>query len=82
MQYWIYLQSVLKRGQKPMKCPKCSSMNDKVIGSRVTDNGAAVRRRRLCRDCSARWTTYEKEWPEAPVTEPVLKDPRISRQAH
>ncbi|MEX2213870.1 MAG: transcriptional regulator NrdR [Phycisphaeraceae bacterium] len=42
-----------------MRCPYCSVDNDKVIDSRATDGGAAVRRRRQCVACGKRFTTYE-----------------------
>lgn len=43
-----------------MKCPFCGFMEDKVIDSRPTDEGSAIRRRRECIKCSKRFTTYEK----------------------
>jgi len=43
-----------------MKCPYCSFIEDKVIDSRPTDEGSAIRRRRECTNCSKRFTTYEK----------------------
>ena len=43
-----------------MRCPKCSSMDDKVIDSRAVRNGAAIRRRRSCLNCGHRFTTYEE----------------------
>jgi transcriptional repressor NrdR len=43
-----------------MKCPFCSVDNDKVIDSRLSDNGFAIRRRRECLDCSRRYTTFER----------------------
>ncbi len=42
-----------------MKCPRCSKDDDKVIDSRAVRDGRAVRRRRECLDCGARFTTYE-----------------------
>lgn len=42
-----------------MKCPYCSSDNDKVVDSRASREGAAIRRRRQCLDCERRFTTYE-----------------------
>lgn len=42
-----------------MKCPYCSHNADKVIDSRETAEGAAIRRRRECLNCSRRFTTYE-----------------------
>lgn len=43
-----------------MKCPYCEFLDSKVIDSRPTDEGQAIRRRRECIDCGKRFTTYEK----------------------
>ena len=43
-----------------MKCPYCEYEESKVIDSRPTDEGEAIRRRRECLKCSKRFTTYEK----------------------
>jgi transcriptional repressor NrdR len=43
-----------------MKCPFCGYDEDKVIDSRPTDEGSAIRRRRECIKCTRRFTTYEK----------------------
>ena len=43
-----------------MKCPFCEYEESKVIDSRPTDEGEAIRRRRECLKCSKRFTTYEK----------------------
>lgn len=43
-----------------MKCPFCSEDDSKVIDSRPTDDGHAIRRRRECGACKNRFTTYEK----------------------
>lgn len=43
-----------------MKCPYCEYFESKVIDSRPTDEGQAIRRRRECINCSKRFTTYEK----------------------
>lgn len=42
-----------------MKCPYCSSNEDKVIDSRETMDGSVIRRRRECLNCNKRFTTYE-----------------------
>ena len=42
-----------------MKCPFCSSDEDKVIDSRSSNEGKSVRRRRECLKCDKRYTTYE-----------------------
>ena len=43
-----------------MKCPKCQADDDKVLDSRSARDGAAIRRRRECLKCGARFTTYEE----------------------
>lgn len=43
-----------------MKCPFCDFYETKVIDSRPTDEGQAIRRRRECIKCNRRFTTYEK----------------------
>lgn len=43
-----------------MICPYCSADHDKVIDSRSSEGGHAVRRRRECLSCGRRFTTYEK----------------------
>jgi len=43
-----------------MKCPFCENLDTKVIDSRPTEEGQAVRRRRECDKCNKRFTTYEK----------------------
>jgi transcriptional repressor NrdR len=42
-----------------MKCPFCGEFDNKVIDSRVSKDGAVIRRRRECLDCTRRFTTYE-----------------------
>lgn len=42
-----------------MKCPFCGYSDDKVIDSRSSSEGSAVRRRRECLECGKRFTTYE-----------------------
>jgi transcriptional repressor NrdR len=42
-----------------MKCPFCGELDNKVIDSRVSKDGNAIRRRRECIDCTRRFTTYE-----------------------
>jgi transcriptional repressor NrdR len=43
-----------------MRCPFCSHENSQVKDSRPTEDGAAIRRRRQCEECSARFTTFER----------------------
>ena len=42
-----------------MKCPFCGHTENKVIDSRISKDGKAVRRRRECLGCGKRFTTYE-----------------------
>lgn len=42
-----------------MRCPFCSHMEDRVVDSRASREGRAVRRRRECLECGRRFTTYE-----------------------
>ena len=42
-----------------MKCPFCGEIDNKVIDSRLSKDGHAVRRRRECIVCTRRFTTYE-----------------------
>ena len=51
-----------------MRCPSCNSEDTKVIDSRMGDDGDTVRRRRECRDCGHRFTTFERV---------VLEQPRV-----
>ncbi len=43
-----------------MKCPFCGNMENKVIDSRLSKDGQAIRRRRECNDCGKRFTSYER----------------------
>ena len=43
-----------------MRCPFCGSEDTQVKDSRPTDDRAAIRRRRLCPNCAARFTTFER----------------------
>lgn len=43
-----------------MRCPACGVDDDRVVDSRPADGGAAVRRRRECRACAQRFTTFER----------------------
>ena len=51
-----------------MRCPSCYSEDTRVIDSRLGDDGDTVRRRRECRDCRHRFTTFERV---------VLEQPRV-----
>lgn len=43
-----------------MRCFYCGNMESRVVDSRSTEDGAAIRRRRECLNCGKRFTTYEK----------------------
>ena len=43
-----------------MRCPFCEAQDTRVIDSRPTEDGHAIRRRRECDKCGKRFTTYEK----------------------
>jgi len=43
-----------------MRCPFCQSLDTQVKDSRPAEDGAAIRRRRVCPDCGGRFTTFER----------------------
>ena len=43
-----------------MRCPKCKSIEDRVIDSRPVNHCSGIRRRRVCLNCEYRFTTYEQ----------------------
>lgn len=43
-----------------MRCPFCGHLETQVKDSRPTEDGAAIRRRRFCVNCGARFTTFER----------------------
>ena len=43
-----------------MNCPFCGHLHDKVVDSRESKEGDAIRRRRQCLGCERRFTTYER----------------------
>ena len=49
-----------------MHCPFCAHGDSQVVDSRLSDPGDAVRRRRVCRSCERRFTTYER-YDEGPL---------------
>jgi transcriptional repressor NrdR len=57
-----------------MKCPFCGDPDSKVIDSRVSKEGAMIRRRRECVVCGKRFTTYERIEEMLPVV--IKKDGR------
>ena len=50
-----------------MRCPQCDGADNRVVDTRTSRGGRAVRRRRECLECGERFTTYE-----AVETQPVL----------
>ncbi|MBI5903730.1 MAG: transcriptional repressor NrdR [Deltaproteobacteria bacterium] len=55
-----------------MKCPFCGFIEDKVIDSRLSQDGNTTRRRRECLQCAKRFTTYERLEETLPLV--VKKD--------
>jgi transcriptional repressor NrdR len=43
-----------------MRCPFCGESDTQVKDSRPTEDNSAIRRRRSCSECGARWTTFER----------------------
>jgi transcriptional repressor NrdR len=43
-----------------VRCPACGSFDDKVVDSRQSEDGTAIRRRRSCLACHRRFTTFER----------------------
>jgi len=43
-----------------MRCPFCNENNDRVVDSRESRHGRAIRRRRECVSCGRRYTSYER----------------------
>lgn len=44
-----------------MKCQRCGAEDTKVLESRIANDSRSIRRRRVCRHCERRFTTYERE---------------------
>ncbi|HET6516195.1 MAG TPA: transcriptional regulator NrdR [Thermodesulfovibrionales bacterium] len=57
-----------------MKCPFCGTLDDRVIDSRTSKEGEAIRRRRECLKCGKRFTSYERVEDVVPLV--VKKDGR------
>jgi transcriptional repressor NrdR len=55
-----------------MKCPFCLADDDRVLDSRASQDGCAIRRRRECLGCRRRYTTYERI--EATTVKIIKKD--------
>jgi transcriptional repressor NrdR len=43
-----------------VRCPGCAALDDKVVDSRQSEDGASIRRRRQCLACGRRFTTFER----------------------
>jgi transcriptional repressor NrdR len=65
-----------------MHCPFCRNPDSRVIDSRSTDDGAAIRRRRSCPECGRRFTTQETVMlmvaKRSGVTEPFSREKIIA----
>lgn len=65
-----------------MHCPFCRNPDSRVIDSRSTDDGAAIRRRRSCPECGRRFTTQETVLlmvgKRSGVTEPFSREKIIA----
>ncbi|MFC5379805.1 transcriptional regulator NrdR [Aquipuribacter nitratireducens] len=61
-----------------MRCPFCRNDDSRVVDSRTTDDGTAIRRRRQCQDCDRRFTTLESASlivvKRSGATEPFSRD--------
>lgn len=60
-----------------MRCPFCREDNDRVIDSRTSEDGVAIRRRRECLSCKRRFTTYERiaEMPLKIIKKDGVREP-------
>lgn len=60
-----------------MRCPYCGAPDDKVVDSRLAEEGRAIRRRRECIGCGRRYTTFERaeEVPLLVVKRSGLEEP-------
>ena len=57
-----------------MRCPYCTSLDNKVVDSRMGKEGESIRRRRECLKCEGRFTTYERV--EEMLPQVIKKDSR------
>ena len=57
-----------------MRCPFCRNRGNRVVDSRLSNDGMMIRRRRMCSACKRRFTTYERVEEAAPMV--VKKDGR------
>lgn len=65
-----------------MHCPFCRHLDSRVVDSRTSDDGSAIRRRRQCPECQKRFTTIETAslmvTKRSGVTEPFSRDKIVS----
>ena len=55
-----------------MRCPWCGHGDDRVVDSRLVEQGVAIRRRRECRSCGRRYSTFER--PEGVLLKVIKRD--------
>ena len=60
-----------------MLCPSCKGTENKVIDSRLTEAGLAIRRRRVCQECGRRFTTKERVEEELRLTVVKVSGQRV-----
>ncbi len=67
-----------------MRCPFCGYLEDKVVDSRLSEDGKAIRRRRECLSCNRRFTTYEtiEEKPLMVVKRDGRREPFSKEKLH
>lgn len=63
--------------EKIMRCPFCNDSDDSVLDSRPVESATVIRRRRVCRNCHKRFTTYERleEMPMMVVKSDARREP-------
>ena len=70
------------KGAAHMHCPYCRNCDTRVLDSRVTDDGGAIRRRRSCPSCEKRFSTVEQMQlvvvKRSGATEPFARDKAIA----
>ena len=79
----LYHQLPTDQGEEdPMHCPYCRHSDTKVLDSRVSEDGTAIRRRRRCEECGRRFTTVElmqlTVLKRSGATEPFNREKAIS----
>jgi len=57
-----------------VRCPRCGHLDSRVVDSRGSPGGDAIRRRRQCSECNGRFTTYERVEESLPLV--IKKDGR------